>query len=114
MIHDLWYKNAIIYCLNVETFLDSDGDGIGDFVGLTDRLAYLAGLGASPDGDRPFLDRYEIATGKATRLFRSEAPYYESIVAVLDGEGGRAVTLRESSNDMPNYFIRDIATGKNK
>jgi maltose alpha-D-glucosyltransferase / alpha-amylase len=47
VIHDLWYKNAIIYCLNVETFLDSDGDGVGDFVGLTDRLAYLAGLGVT-------------------------------------------------------------------
>jgi maltose alpha-D-glucosyltransferase/alpha-amylase len=47
VIHDLWYKNAVIYCLNVETFLDSDGDGCGDFVGLTDRLAYLAGLGVT-------------------------------------------------------------------
>ncbi|HWK09644.1 MAG TPA: alpha-amylase family protein [Vicinamibacterales bacterium] len=47
MIHDLWYKNAIIYCLNVETFIDSNGDGIGDFVGLTDKLAYLAGLGVT-------------------------------------------------------------------
>jgi maltose alpha-D-glucosyltransferase / alpha-amylase len=44
---DLWYKNAVIYCLNVETFLDSNGDGIGDFVGLTDRLPYLAGLGVT-------------------------------------------------------------------
>jgi maltose alpha-D-glucosyltransferase/alpha-amylase len=47
VIHDLWYKNAVIYCLNVETFLDSNGDGIGDFAGLTDRLAYLAGLGVT-------------------------------------------------------------------
>lgn len=47
MIHDLWYKNAIVYCLNVETFIDSNGDGIGDFVGLTDKLAYLAGLGVT-------------------------------------------------------------------
>ena len=47
MIHDLWYKNAVIYCLNVETFLDSTGDGVGDFAGLTDRLAYLAGLGVT-------------------------------------------------------------------
>ena len=38
VIHDLWYKNAVIYCLNVETFLDSNGDGVGDFVGLTDKL----------------------------------------------------------------------------
>jgi maltose alpha-D-glucosyltransferase/alpha-amylase len=47
VIHDLWYKNAVIYCLNVETFIDSDGDGCGDFVGLTDKLAYLAGLGVT-------------------------------------------------------------------
>jgi maltose alpha-D-glucosyltransferase/alpha-amylase len=47
VIHDLWYKNAVIYCLNVETFLDSNGDGIGDFVGLTSRLDYLAGLGVT-------------------------------------------------------------------
>jgi maltose alpha-D-glucosyltransferase/alpha-amylase len=47
VIHDLWYKNAVIYCLNVETFVDSNGDGVGDFVGLTDKLAYLAGLGVT-------------------------------------------------------------------
>jgi trehalose synthase len=44
---DLWWKNAVVYCLDVETFLDSDGDGCGDLVGLTDRLDYLAGLGVS-------------------------------------------------------------------
>lgn len=40
-----WYKNAIVYSLDVETFMDSNGDGIGDFRGLTQRLDYLAGLG---------------------------------------------------------------------
>lgn len=45
--HDLWYKNAIVYCLDVETFQDSNGDGIGDFHGLSDRLDYLAGLGVT-------------------------------------------------------------------
>jgi trehalose synthase len=44
---DLWWKNAIVYCLDVETFQDSDGDGIGDFSGLTERLDYLSGLGVS-------------------------------------------------------------------
>jgi trehalose synthase len=44
---DLWWKNAMIYCLDVETFLDSDGDGCGDLAGLTNRLDYLAGLGVS-------------------------------------------------------------------
>jgi maltose alpha-D-glucosyltransferase/alpha-amylase len=47
VIYDLWYKNAVIYCLNVETFLDSNGDGVGDFAGLTSRLPYLAGLGVT-------------------------------------------------------------------
>lgn len=42
---DLWYKNAVIYCLDVETYMDSNGDGVGDFVGLTQRLDYIAGLG---------------------------------------------------------------------
>src|SRR5690606_37791166 len=44
-LHDQWYTNAIIYCLDVETFADSNGDGIGDFPGLTRRLDYLYGLG---------------------------------------------------------------------
>ncbi len=44
---DLWYKNAIIYCIDVKTFMDSDGDGVGDFVGLTQRIDYLAGLGVT-------------------------------------------------------------------
>jgi maltose alpha-D-glucosyltransferase/alpha-amylase len=47
VIRDLWYKNAVIYCLNVETYIDSNGDGVGDFAGLTDKLAYLAGLGVT-------------------------------------------------------------------
>jgi trehalose synthase len=44
---DLWWKNAVIYCLDVETFLDSDGDGCGDLSGLIDRIDYLAGIGVS-------------------------------------------------------------------
>jgi maltose alpha-D-glucosyltransferase/alpha-amylase len=42
-----WYKQAVIYCLDVETFQDSDGDGVGDFAGLTSRLDYLARLGVT-------------------------------------------------------------------
>lgn len=47
MIKDLWYKNAIIYSLQVESFMDANGDGIGDFEGLSRRLDYLAGLGVT-------------------------------------------------------------------
>ena len=42
---DLWYKNAVVYCIDVGTFADGNGDGIGDFRGLTDHLPYLAGIG---------------------------------------------------------------------
>ena len=42
---DVWWKNCVFYCLDVETFLDADGDGCGDFPGLCDRIDYLAGLG---------------------------------------------------------------------
>jgi maltose alpha-D-glucosyltransferase/alpha-amylase len=61
-----WFRNAVVYCLDVDTFQDSDGDGIGDLPGLIDRLDHLARLGVtciwlnpvhpSPDRD----DGYDI------------------------------------------------------
>jgi maltose alpha-D-glucosyltransferase / alpha-amylase len=54
VIKDLWYKNAVIYCLNVGTFMDSNGDGMGDFEGLVRRLDYLAGLGITCIWLHPF------------------------------------------------------------
>jgi trehalose synthase len=47
MTSDLWWKNAVIYCLDVETFRDSDGDGCGDIAGLVERIDHVADLGAS-------------------------------------------------------------------
>ena len=54
MIKDLWYKNAVIYCLSVGTYMDSSGDGIGDFQGLMRRLDYLHGLGVTAIWLMPF------------------------------------------------------------
>ncbi|MGF6495996.1 maltose alpha-D-glucosyltransferase/alpha-amylase [Luteibacter sp. 621] len=54
MINDLWYKNAVIYCLSVATFQDSNGDGTGDFQGLGRRLDYLQGLGVTAVWLMPF------------------------------------------------------------
>jgi maltose alpha-D-glucosyltransferase/alpha-amylase len=53
-IADLWYKNAIIYCLPVEKYMDSNNDGVGDFEGLSRRLPYLAGLGVTCLWLQPF------------------------------------------------------------
>ncbi|MDN3494905.1 alpha-amylase family protein [Planococcus sp. APC 4015] len=44
---DVWWKTAVIYCLDVETFMDGNGDGIGDFSGLGRRIDYLADLGVT-------------------------------------------------------------------
>jgi glycosidase len=44
---DLWWKHAVIYCLDVETFVDSDGDGHGDLDGLLSRIDHLASMGVS-------------------------------------------------------------------
>jgi maltose alpha-D-glucosyltransferase / alpha-amylase len=52
--HDLWYKNAILYCLDVEKYMDANGDGTGDFEGLHRRLEYLAGLGVTCLWLQPF------------------------------------------------------------
>ena len=54
VIDDLWYKNAIVYCLDVEKYVDSNGDGIGDFPGLTSKLDYLSGLGVTCLWLQPF------------------------------------------------------------
>ena len=67
MINDLWYKNAVIYSLSVGTYLDANGDGIGDFRGLMRRLDYLQGLGITALWLMPFQpspgrdDGYDIA-----------------------------------------------------
>lgn len=76
------------------------------------RSLYLTGSGASPEGERPFIDRYDMATGKTIRIFRSEAPYYESVTTVLDINRGIVLTNRQSVKEVPNYFIRNLKNGK--
>jgi trehalose synthase len=52
---DLWWKNAVFYCLDVEPFLDWDGDGCGDLPGLCERIDYLTGLGVDCVWLMPFM-----------------------------------------------------------
>lgn len=73
------------------------------------RTLYLVGAGASPEGDRPFLDVYDCTSGEARRLWRSEAPYYEAPVTLVDEQ--RLLSRRESREDPPNFFLRDLSTG---
>lgn len=68
----------------------------------------LAGRGASPEGLIPFLDLW--TPERKERLWSSEAPYYERVVGLLDPEGKRVLTLRESVDEPPNFYVRELAS----
>jgi dipeptidyl aminopeptidase/acylaminoacyl peptidase len=72
------------------------------------RTLFLRGQGASPEGDRPFIDKLDLRSKKSERIFQSEAPYYEVPVEILDDRGQQLLTSRESQEDPPNYFVRDL------
>ncbi len=72
------------------------------------KSLWLTGQGASPEGDRPFLDRLDIATGETTRLWQSSGESYETIVAPIDADAGTWLTRRESISEPPNYWQRDL------
>ncbi|NND34066.1 MAG: prolyl oligopeptidase family serine peptidase [Saprospiraceae bacterium] len=71
---------------------------------------YLTGIGASPEGNRPFVDLFDLSTKKSERLWRSEAPYYEIPLAIINPEKGWVITRRESEKNPPNYFFRNLVT----
>jgi dipeptidyl aminopeptidase/acylaminoacyl peptidase len=76
------------------------------------RTLFLLGAGASAEGDRPFLDALDIASHKSRRLFRSAAPYYEIPIDLLDAGGKQLLQRRETVDQPPNYYVRDLAGGK--
>ena len=91
------------------TMLDDDGHRLvhqdGDWI-------FLRGAGASDQGDRPFLDRYNIETGASERLWRAGTDSYETLVSVLDDDATRILTRHESKTEPPNYYVRDLASGQ--
>ncbi|HEV2844607.1 MAG TPA: prolyl oligopeptidase family serine peptidase [Thermoanaerobaculia bacterium] len=76
------------------------------------RTIFLSGEGASPEGDRPFLDAFDLTTRKSRRLFHSAAPYYERPVDLLDAEGRRLLIARESVDEPTNFYVRDLKSGQ--
>ena len=72
------------------------------------RKLYLFGQGASPEGNRPFIDEYDVRSKETSRLWRSEAPYYETPVSIIDVNRGQVITRRESNDMHPNFYIRDL------
>lgn len=73
---------------------------------------YLTGDGASPEGDRPFLDEFSLTSKKTKRLWRSQAPFYERPVNLFDVKKQKFLTRRESKTEPPNYFVRDLQKDK--
>ncbi len=76
------------------------------------KMLFLTGTGASTEGNRPFVDEFNVETGQTKRLWRSEAPYYEYPISVIDPDKGSVITRRESREEPPNYFIRDLQKDK--
>jgi dipeptidyl aminopeptidase/acylaminoacyl peptidase len=76
------------------------------------KTLFLRGNGASPEGDRPFLDTWNPFTDERQRLWRSEAPNYEQVVQVLDPVQMKVLTRRESPEKPPNYILHDFKTKK--
>ena len=78
MIEDLWYKNTVIYSLDLETFMDANGDGVGDFEGLTQRLEYLQSLGISTVWLSPFQPTPNLDDGYDIRDYYGVDPRHGS------------------------------------
>src|SRR6478672_9247124 len=115
VIGDLWYKNAVVYSLDVETFLDANGDGIGDFEGLTRRLDYLEGLGVTAVWLTPFQpsprrdDGYDISDFYGVdRRFGSGGDFVE-FMREADSRGIRVLmdlVVNHTSNEHPWFQER--------
>ncbi len=71
----------------------------------------MRGNGASAKGDLPFLNSFDINTKETKQLWRCEEPYYETVTDVLDYDKLIIVTNRQSQDEQPNYYLRDL---KNK
>lgn len=83
----------------------------GRSVLLTNQEAdslFLTGQGASPQGNYPFLDRFSIQERQSERLWQAEAPHYEMALHILDPDSLEILTRRESQQEPPNYFIRNL------
>jgi maltose alpha-D-glucosyltransferase/alpha-amylase len=96
MLPDLWYRNAVVYSLDLETFQDSDGDGCGDFEGLSHRLDYLESLGVTTLWLGPFQPSPNRDNGYDVADYYGVDPRYGSLgdfVEFLHEAGSRGIRV---------------------
>jgi len=74
----------------------------------------LRSQGSSPEGDMPFVQQFDLKTKKGNMIWRCEAPYYETVLSVIDPEKNVFITSRESNTEAPNYYLLTVATKKGK
>ena len=79
-----------------------------------DGSLYLIGSGATPDGDRPFLDTFNLVSHRTERLYQTDEGGHESVVALLKDDASQFITRRESPTRPANYFLRTLADGARK
>jgi len=93
-----WYKDAIIYQLHVKTYLDSNGDGIGDFAGLLEKLDYIQALGVTAIWLLPFYpsplrdDGYDISDYRSVNPSYGNIEDVERLIAEAHHRGMRVIT----------------------
>ena len=79
--------------------------------GQDGETVFLSGVGSSSEGDRPFVDEFNLMNGQSKRLWRSASPYYERPVTMIDGEKQVVLTSRETTEEPVNYYLRNMADG---
>lgn len=78
----------------------------GEVVFQNGDNVFMTGVGSSPQGDRPFLDRFNLKTGEKERIFQTEDQTYEPVIALLSDDGSRFVTRFETRTSPPQITMR--------
>ena len=99
-IQNLWHKNSIVYTIDVQSFADGDGDGVGDFPGLSRKLDYLSGLNVNCIWLQPFFPSPRRDDGYDISDYYSVDPRYGTL--------GDFVEFSQAANDRGIRVIADF------
>ncbi|MBO0981249.1 alpha-amylase family protein [Microbacterium sp. SD291] len=110
---DLWWRTAVIYCLDIETFQDSDGDGVGDLEGLANRIEYLAELGITCLWLMPFQPTRDLDDGYDITDFYGVDPrlgdlgHVVELLRIAHGRGMRVIIdlVVNHTSDRHPWFV---------